>query len=388
MRLANRFRSCLGFFAVSLFALSAIAQEREDASVSAADLRLLQPPWESAEIFRESFILIQAEADGPLVGRLAFPVEQLVELRSADGSRTFEEGKDFELAADRRSIRFAADADVPFVKETELYVPVGSPDSYAHRKGNPEQGLLFRRGDWFHARQLEATYRRAATEWSGWRPAIAEGILTKTLAHLRAGEPLKVVVAGDSIAAGGDASGTFGSPPRMPPFPQLFVDQLEATYGSDVALTNLAVGGTSVAQGVEALPKYVAEKPDLLIVAFGMNDVGRRDPAWFGATTKKLLDGIRETLPETEVLLVAPMIGNEEWVHTPREMFPLYRDELAKLAGPGVALADVTSVWATLLQHKRHLDMTGNGLNHPNDFGHRLYAQALLGLLVEPESGP
>jgi hypothetical protein len=24
------------------------------------------------------------------------------------------------------------------------------------------------------------------------------------------------------------------------------------------------------------------------------------------------------------------------------------------------------------------LDLTGNGLNHPNDFGHRLYAQAIL----------
>lgn len=35
-----------------------------------------------------------------------------------------------------------------------------------------------------------------------------------------------------------------------------------------------------------------------------------------------------------------------------------------------------------LLRRKRYLDLSGNGLNHPNDFGHRLYAQVLLHLLI------
>ena len=77
---------------------------------------------------------------------------------------------------------------------------------------------------------------------------------------------------------------------------------------------------------------------------------------------------------------MSPMLGNAEWVHTPRDMFAKYRDELKALAGPGVALADVTAVWELLLKHKHDLDLTGNGLNHPNDFGHRLYAQAILSL--------
>jgi hypothetical protein len=64
-------------------------------------------------------------------------------------------------------------------------------------------------------------------------------------------------------------------------------------------------------------------------------------------------------------------------------MFARYRDELRKLTGPGVALADLTEVWQLLLRHKHDLDLTGNGLNHPNDFGHRLYAQAILSVLVE-----
>jgi acyl-CoA thioesterase-1 len=55
---------------------------------------------------------------------------------------------------------------------------------------------------------------------------------------------------------------------------------------------------------------------------------------------------------------------------------------LADLCRPGIALADLTSIWSALLQHKKDWDLTGNGVNHPNDFGHRIYAQALSTLLI------
>ena len=41
------------------------------------------------------------------------------------------------------------------------------------------------------------------------------------------------------------------------------------------------------------------------------------------------------------------------------------------------------AVWELMLKNKHDLDLTGNGLNHPNDFGHRLYAQAILSVLTE-----
>jgi lysophospholipase L1-like esterase len=120
----------------------------------------------------------------------------------------------------------------------------------------------------------------------------------------------------------------------------------------------------------------------LIIVAYGMNDVGRKDPDWFADQTRKIIDHAAAASPETEILLVSPMLGNKEWIHTPREMFALYRDQLKSLVSPGVALADVTEVWTLLLRKKHDLDLTGNGLNHPNDFGHRLYAQTVLQLLT------
>jgi acyl-CoA thioesterase-1 len=108
-----------------------------------------------------------------------------------------------------------------------------------------------------------------------------------------------------------------------------------------------------------------------------MNDVGHRDPKWFGDQTRAILERIRAHDPATEVILIAPMPGNGAWTATPHDMFPRDRDERRRV-GPGVALADVTAVWDVLLRHEHDLDLTGNGLNHPNDFGHRLYAQAVL----------
>jgi acyl-CoA thioesterase-1 len=51
---------------------------------------------------------------------------------------------------------------------------------------------------------------------------------------------------------------------------------------------------------------------------------------------------------------------------------------LAGAEGPGMAVADLTSFWELLLTRKTFADITGNGVNHPNDFGHRVYAQVLL----------
>lgn len=68
-------------------------------------------------------------------------------------------------------------------------------------------------------------------------------------------------------------------------------------------------------------------------------------------------------------------------------MFFRYRDALATFRGPGVAMANLTDLWNVLLTRKREVDLQGNGVNHPNDFGHRLYAQAILALLVD-SAGP
>jgi DNA-binding beta-propeller fold protein YncE/lysophospholipase L1-like esterase len=361
------------------FGVGRVVDSRQAVIETLPELHLIDD--QSATVHRESLTPIQFGDKGPPRGRLAFPAGELTSVKSASGERTFEIGTEVKLDKDGQTLLFSAETKPAFIKERELFPPKDAPNSYRHRVGNADQNLLYGPGRWFHDRQVEVTYERHAVPDPAPRQP-AEKLLPKTLARLRAGQGLTIGISGDSISFGHDASALVKAPPNQPPYPALVAAQLQASYQSPVTLKNRAIAGWSIAHGVKDAENLLAEKPQLVIVAYGMNDVGRKDPAWFKDETKQLLDKIRAADSEIEVILVASMLGHKEWIHTPREMFSKYRDALAELVEPGVALADLTQVWEDQLKSKHDLDLTGNGLNHPNDYGHRLYARTILDLLV------
>jgi acyl-CoA thioesterase-1 len=163
---------------------------------------------------------------------------------------------------------------------------------------------------------------------------------------------------------------------------------LQEKYKGPVEVSNLSIGGKDSAWGLTMVDKVAEASPGLVLIAFGMNDSAGRPAADFQDKIAATIKGIQAKRPETEFILIATMVGNPDWVTLKQELFPQYRDALAKLCGPGVALADVTSVWAEFHRLKHDRDHTGNGVNHPNDFGHRVYAQVIGALLIPAgESG-
>ena len=356
----------------------------EAASFLLPDMALMSPAWKSELVTRESCVLLQKDSSAPIEAKLAFHPAEILSVTTADRSHQYQVSSDFQWSPGSNVLMFQTASPVLPIQDADLYLPVGAPHSYKHRMGNPDQNLLYRPGRWFHDHNIEVTYRRDMNASPLKEVTITYGTLPRTLSMLVSGIPFTVGVSGDSISTGLDASDKTAAPPFQPGYPELVVAQLRVLSDSDVRLVNRAVSGWSIANGVADLDKLLTEKPDLLIVAYGMNDVGRRDPQWYFDQTRQLIDNARKADPEIEILLVSTMLGNGEWVHTPRDMFELYRDELKKLVQPGVALADVTQVWTETLRQKPDFDLTGNGLNHPNDFGHRLYAQALLQVLAAP----
>ena len=364
------------------------------------DLKLLDPFWRSTTVHRESVLFVKETADKPADGKLLFPATKVIALHAADGSKRFELGSDFTVSDDGTRLVLTEKSSVPFLRQDELFPPKGKlplwsggaaegPQSLSHKTGDPETHVLFNNGHWFHDQQVEVTYERTAADWPGAVPRFDASKLPKTLAKLKAKQKLTIGVSGDSITFGLNASGLVGAAPFMPIYPELVAAQLRETFGTEVALFNRAVGGWNINSGLNDLDKLIEHKPDLVIVAYGMNDVGYRNPETYRAGTAKLIERLRAANPDVEVILVATMLGNDQWRHTPREMFPLYLDALKSLAGtndqpaPRIALADLTSLWTEMLKRKRDSDLTGNGVNHPSDFGHRVYASAVLSLLVE-----
>jgi lysophospholipase L1-like esterase len=347
-------------------------------------LHLLEPIWASNVARRESMLFVAAAADCPATGKLLFPATKIMSIHSADGQTQFEIGEDAKLSRDGRELVLVEGSRISQLEAADLFPQAGAPRSIQHKTDDPRRHVLFDNAHWFHDQQVEVTYSHASAKWPGPTPAFAGEQLPHVLAKLRARQPVTIGVSGDSISAGGNASAATKTPPRMPAFSELVAAQLEQTYKSEVTLHNRAVGGWVAPQGAGDLDALLAAKPDLVIIAYGMNDVSYRNADAFKETIAGMLERIRRANAETDVILVSPMTGHAQWVHTPPEMFPLYRDALASLAGPGVAVADVTSIWQELLRHKREVDLTGNGVNHPNDFGHRVYAQVILAMLVKP----
>jgi lysophospholipase L1-like esterase len=341
-------------------------------------LGLVPAAWASSVVTRESSVLRATAVGEPARARLAYPAERILAVTTADGCRAIDPAAGYTHQAGSHEVVFTTPLPVPPILDAERYLPVGAEHSYRHRVGQPDVHLLYRPGRWFHDRDVEITYRRATAA----PPDVVHGDLPRTRARLAAGGDLLIGVSGDSISTGLDASATTATPPFQPGWPDLAVAWLRVHTAADVTLVNRAVAGWSVANGVADADALLAARPDLVIVAYGMNDVGRRDPAWFREQTAALVARCREVIPGCELLLVATMLGNDEWIHTPRGMFPRYRDELKGLVGPGVALVDMTAVWEEQLAAKEMFDLTGNGLNHPNDHGHRLYAQGILEALV------
>lgn len=167
----------------------------------------------------------------------------------------------------------------------------------------------------------------------------------------------------------------------MPPYPELWAEAIRLHWLIEVILKNFAVSGTGMKYGLSVVGAVMDEAPDLVVIAYGMNDAGFIPVETYVSHATRILDVIRQRACGTEVILAASTLGNPEWIYAPTEKFLIFRDALRLLCGPGVVLADLTSLWAGLLTVKSYHDLTGNGVNHPNDFGHRIHAQFLLDLL-------
>jgi acyl-CoA thioesterase-1 len=353
-----------------------------DPQTGAYDLRdahLDAPFWRSKSVYGESVLFLQ-ETDGVAAdGTLLFTPGRVLRIRDAGTGTVYEERRDYTVDAARRRLVLTAGSRIPFLKRADLHKHKDAKNGIPHKVGDPETWLLFGENG-FHEKQVEVDYERAEA-WTGYVPRLAAGTLPRVLGKLRAKEEVRVAVTGDSISTGANASRSFFAP-HQPGYPDLLAAQLERVYGGPVRLLNVSVGGAVAHGAMESIPPVNDYKPDLVIVAYGMNDVGYRDPARYKAAIKAIIDAVREKTPDAEFILVATSRANPEWSATPIAEFARYRDALSELTGPHVALADVTVLWSQMLERKRYQDLTGNGVNHPNDFGHRVYAQALLGLLT------
>ena len=354
------------------------------AQLSKNDPRTHGPFWLSSTMSGESVLFIRSDQDPPKAS-LLFRPSRILKVTSSSGEVSYSEGQDYTWKPGTREISLTSQSRIVFKTPQDLRRPAKSQRYVlAHRDGMGE--IYFGGGHEYHDIQTLVTYEHDNDIWAGPSVSFAGNQLPRTIRKLSQERALVVALLGDSISTGCNASGWAQTSPFQPPYQDLFTRNLELAYGAKVELKNLSVGGTDTVWGIKNIEKVIEAAPDLVLLAFGMNDSHRRPTQEYQANIRAMIDAVRQVHADCEFILIAPMLGNPDWTALHQEWFPEYRDALKQLTQTGITVADLTSVWIEMLKHKQYWDLTGNGVNHPNDFGHRIYAQVLTSLLVRSPS--
>ena len=318
---------------------------------------------------------------------LLFPAERLSRVYCSATGEEFCPGRDYLHTPGSDVILRPSGSRIPYLSENELYPPAGAlfyPDPEATAVPNANgQNLRFDAGNFFARMQFEVDY--TATEMTEFHVHKADSSRLPRFRKLlqTPGASCRIVWLGDSISEGYNASGYLKVMPFQPPFAELTANALKEHFPARVELLNLGVNGYTSAVPLEKDDRYLASEPDLLVIAFGMNDL-RNDIASYIANIREIISRCHARYPHAEYLLVSPMSGNPEWCYTPlaksREMAAAL-DEFVKNSPADHALARLTALWECLLEKKSFMDLTGNGVNHPNDYGHRVLAAGVLNAL-------
>lgn len=335
----------------------------------------MRPYWDSQIMYQEAALPLQG-ADGviPDIG-LLYSATQILCVRSSDLQTVYAPDKDYSLADGK--LHIPADSAIRAVTH-DFFYPATPNDTCKQLNEKYGTGyIFFSEGGLMHSLQIAVTYVHD-DPFAGPIPACKRTLLPKTHAKLQSGEDLNICVFGDSICVGGNSTGCLGVPPVAPTWFGMFADRLRKAYpGSMITLENPSVGGKRSEWGAQVAAEKAGYGPDLCIIGFGMNDgSGRIPPEAYQQNIKTIMAAARAGNPDVEFVLIAttlpnPMVGR--FLGYQEDYLPM----LQALEAPGVAVADMTTFHKHLLMRKRFCDMSGNNVNHPNDFLARAYAHVL-----------
>ena len=215
------------------------------------------------------------------------------------------------------------------------------------------------------------------------------GHIPKTLAKLKVGQPVTIVCWGDSVTAGGNAS-----KPELR-YVDVFAAGLRTRFPqAKIDVQNISAGGSNSRQwldpekfpykglhGAENPARFenvLAAKPDLVTIEF-VNDAGM-NAAQVEETYSEILRRLEPT--GAEVILITPhftmlkMMGFKTMREAERRPYVLALREFGEKHH--LAVADAAARWEHLAKEGLpYLTLLHNTINHPDDRGHRLFAEEL-----------
>lgn len=327
-----------------------------------------QPFWEKDCIKGE--IVLFVEEDGVCFATLAFDEPKNIVLYDRTG-KIFQENIDYIVQGNRI---IAQAKDIPYLKAEWLKNKNVPREIPSENETYHIEGCLLIDPLYLRNMQLFADY---ATAKKCDLKVVSDDIkLPQTKRLLNEEKKLKIALFGDSISNAANSSfemGFSGFAHWITPV----IEYIQSESGASVDFVNVSRSGYGTEWALGAVEEKLAkENVDLAVIAFGMND-GSADMSveTFVQNVSKLIESIKQYNPKTEFVLVATPIPNEACEAVYKEQIH-YIDGLRALEGKGITVVNMTEVFTWLLKRKRYCEISGNNLNHPNDFGYRFYTDA------------
>ena len=354
--------------------------------------RLLIPIWNSDEIIGETGVVIGEEGAIQLLGQ---PTHGRVEVKNIFGDVLYEEGVDYTVEGNK--VKRIIDGNLPyfeadkyFRKEPNAHIILKADPSKTEFSFPEQRYIYFSEGvDGFN-KYISVSYPvdKALCE----NLIVGDKRLQAFVETLKETKRANLLLYGDSITVGCNATGTvYGGnvSPYLPDWNTLVKLYLEKKYSAEIKVSNQAVGGWSTIEAVDNFEKKCGEtlsSTDLFCIGFGANDI-LTDLAQYKQRIKILIDGYLQANPNGNVLLYSTLLPNNQAIGW-RTNHALFEQVLLDLAAEyervGVAKISTVFLWLEA-QGKPTRDLLANSINHPNDFGVRVYAQTLLKTLLGEE---
>ena len=328
------------------------------------------PIWDGDTVYNETLMFV-GENEAPL---LYYP-DKVLSVLSYDLKTEYIEGEDYTVCDGR--IVLTDNTRIPSFSLDEYY----PKDAVAGKcfastvEGRPY--IFFSEGSVIFQRQIHVTYTHS-DKWTGFIPQKTEKF-KRFFEKAANGEPVKVLFYGDSISTGANSSGRVNCEPYAETWFDMVIGSMKKYFNNEmIECVNTSVGGKNTEWALENLKERAIDiDPDIMFLAFGMNDAGRT-PEVETSLIKKIIDEFSASCPNCDVALVAPMLPHFRL----RGFWGNQKDFEASFSAlcdtySFVGLVPVTSVPSAVREKKRYYDMTGNNVNHPNDFLARIYAQTV-----------
>lgn len=173
--------------------------------------------------------------------------------------------------------------------------------------------------------------------------------------------PCKILCFGDSLTVG---------------YAPTFEEHFKQTFPDiDATIINAGVGGETSRDGLRRLPKLLEERPQVVLIGFGMNDQAK------GVSTVELANNLSQMISSFEkvgarvlLLTMNPIAGRPNGSGNAR--IDAYNQVIKDVAyEKRIRIVNVSSLW------KREIKPWHKGLKdavHPNELGYEVYYKALL----------